>query len=337
MRGGDTVLLEVGSRPLNVPGVTPNRSTRPIPGAGGVDDRSPDPDGGIAIERHAGLGIEAPTGLDQAEGAGIPELAPVDMTREAGRDLVDDVVDEAQRLDHESVLLLHGEEGSCRCVVHWLFSTRPVPDSIVTNRGALDDYSWFVHLCRLCGVTDDREQIEARLESVTAELQQLRFTLDVVGTIDLDTSLLNRNGIFEAIQRAQRWLARRGDIYGALYIRLPNMEAPYEQTPAHLDLLKHVAATISAGVRDVDDVGRAEDNAFVAVLADLQAGTIEVVANRVRAMLARVVRTTPETGRVFTIGGVEVRAATHNSGTVLDTARQLSLRADDGSVKLSTL
>jgi len=186
-------------------------------------------------------------------------------------------------------------------------------------------------------VTNDREQLEARLESVTAELQQLRFTLDVVGTIDLDTSLLNRNGIFEAIQRAQRWLERRGDIYGALYIRLPNLEAPDGHTPAHLDLLKHLAATISAGVRDVDDVGRAEDNAFVAVLADLQAGTIEVVANRVRAMLARVVRTTPETGRVFTIGGVEVRAATHNSGTVLDTARQLALRADEGSVEFSTL
>ena len=186
-------------------------------------------------------------------------------------------------------------------------------------------------------MTDDHARTEAKLEAVTAELQQLRFTLDVVGTVDLDTSLLNRNGIFEAIQRAQRWLIRRGDIYGALYIRFPGIDTPEEQTPAHLELVKHIAATISAGVRDVDDVGRTEDNAFVAVLADLQPRTLEVVANRVRAMLARVVRNTPESGRVFTIGGVEVRAATHTSGTVLDTARQLALEADDDSVELSTL
>lgn len=186
-------------------------------------------------------------------------------------------------------------------------------------------------------MTDDHARMQARLEAVTAELQQLRFTLDVVGTVDLETSLLNRNGIFEAIQRAQRWLIRRGDIYGALYVRFPEIETPEEQTAEHLELVKHLAATISAGVRDVDDVGRAEDNGFVAVLADLQPGTIEIVANRVRAMLARVVLNTPESGGVFTIGGVEVRAATHTSGTVLDTARERAMEAAPDSVELTTL
>ena len=186
-------------------------------------------------------------------------------------------------------------------------------------------------------MTDDRNDLAARLEAVTAELEQLRFTLDVVGTVDLETSLLNRNGVYESIQRAQRWLIRRGDLYGALYIRFPEMETQQEPTEEHRELLKHIAATISAGVRDVDDVGRAEDNAFAAVLADLQAGTLEVVASRVRAMLARVVRNTPETGRTFTMGGVEVRSATHNSGSVLDTARRLSLEAADGDVELTTL
>ena len=186
-------------------------------------------------------------------------------------------------------------------------------------------------------MTHDCEETEARLEAAEAELERIRFTLDVVGTVDLDTSLLNRNGIFESIQRAQRWLTRRGDLYGALYIRFPNLVVPEEPTPAHLELLKHIAATISAGVRDVDEVGRAEENAFAAVLADLQPGTIEIVANRVRAMLSRVAKNTPEIGDLFHIGGVEVHAATHNSGAVLDTARRLSLEAAADSINLSAL
>lgn len=186
-------------------------------------------------------------------------------------------------------------------------------------------------------MTHDCEETEARLEAAEAELERIRFTLDVVGTVDLDTSLLNRNGVFESIQRAQRWLIRRGDLYGALYIRFPNLVVPEEPTPAHLELLKHIAATISAGVRDVDEVGRAEENAFAAVLADLQPGTIEIVANRVRAMLSRVAKNTPEIGDLFHIGGVEVHAATHNSGAVLDTARRLSLEAAADSVNLSAL
>lgn len=186
-------------------------------------------------------------------------------------------------------------------------------------------------------MTHDCEQTEARLEAAEAELERIKFTLEVVGTVDLDTSLLNRNGVFESIQRAQRWLIRRGDIYGALYIRFPNLIVPEKPTPAHLEMLKHIAATISAGVRDVDEVGRAEENAFAAVLADLQPGTIEIVANRVRAMLARVAQNSPEIGGVFHIGGVEVHAATHNSGAVLDTARRLSLESDADSINLSTL
>ena len=74
---------------------------------------------------------------------------------------------------------------------------------------------------RLIVVTEHNcAEIEAKLEAVTAELDRIKFTLDVVGTVDLDTGLLNRNGIFESIQRAQRWLVRRGDIYGVLYVNL---------------------------------------------------------------------------------------------------------------------
>ena len=76
-------------------------------------------------------------------------------------------------------------------------------------------------------------EIEAKLEAATAELDRIKFTLEVVGTVDLDTSLLNRNGIFESIQRAQRWLVRRGDIYGVLYITFPDMDVSNTADPSY--------------------------------------------------------------------------------------------------------
>jgi hypothetical protein len=70
-------------------------------------------------------------------------------------------------------------------------------------------------------------------------------------------------------------------------------------------------------------VGRIDNSSFGAVLADLNPGAIEVVADRMRSLLARLSSTTPVTGGAFGIGGVEVLAA-HPSGTVLETALELA-------------
>ncbi len=191
---------------------------------------------------------------------------------------------------------------------------------------------------RLIDVTDhDCAKTEAKLAAANAELDRIRFTLDVVGTVDLDTSLLNRNGIFEAIQRAQRWLVRRGDVYGVLYVSFPDMDVSNISDPAYLELMKHLAATIAAGVRDVDEVGRAADNAFAAVLADLEPGALQIVAERVAAMLERITGTSPDLTGPFHMGGLEILTASHTYGTVLDTAERLSNKAAAGKTNLSTI
>ncbi len=190
---------------------------------------------------------------------------------------------------------------------------------------------------RLIGVTEhDCAEIEAKLEAATAELERIKFTLDVVGTVDLDTSLLNRNGIFESIQRAQRWLVRRGDIYGVLYITFPDLDVSNTIDPSYLELMKHLAATIAAGVRDVDEVGRAADNAFAVVLANLEPGALHIVAERVDELLRKVTEAPNLTGE-FLMGGVEILTASHTYGTVLDTAQRLSTQASVGESKLSTI
>ncbi len=190
---------------------------------------------------------------------------------------------------------------------------------------------------RLIGVTEHEcAEIEAKLEAATAELDRMKFTLDVVGTVDLDTGLLNRNGIFESIQRAQRWLVRRGDVYGVLYVRFPDLDVSNTGDPSYLELMKHLAATIGAGVRDVDEVGRAADNSFAAVLANLEPGALQTVAERVLKLLRQVIEAPNLTGD-FQMGGVEIMTASHTYGTVLDTAERLTTQASLGDSKLSTI
>jgi GGDEF domain-containing protein len=190
---------------------------------------------------------------------------------------------------------------------------------------------------RLIVVTEHNcAEIEVKLEAVTAELDRIKFTLDVVGTVDLDTGLLNRNGIFESIQRAQRWLVRRGDIYGVLYITFPDLDVSNTSDPSYLELMKHLAATIGAGVRDVDEVGRAADHSFAVVLANLEPGALNIVAERVTKLLRQVIEAPNLTGE-FQIGGVEILTASHTYGTVLDTAQRLSTQASLGESNLSTI
>jgi GGDEF domain-containing protein len=182
----------------------------------------------------------------------------------------------------------------------------------------------------------DCTEIEARLEAATAELDRIKFTLEVVGTVDLDTSLLNRNGIFESIQRAQRWLVRRGDIYGVLFVTFPDLDISNTSDPSYIELMKHLAATIAAGVRDVDEVGRAADNAFAVVLANLEPGALHIVAERVTKLLRQVIEAPNLTGE-FQMGGLEILTASHTYGTVLDTAQRLSTQAAASASNLSTI
>jgi GGDEF domain-containing protein len=199
-------------------------------------------------------------------------------------------------------------------------------------------HHWRLRRSRLSTVIDDeRADLEAQLSAANAELDRILFLLDVVGTVDLDTGLLNRNGIFESIQRAQRWLVRRGDIYGVMFVDFPHLDVSGPADPEFLEVIKHLSATIAAGVRDVDEVGRSSENSFAAVLANLDAGSLEIVAERVTRMLTKVTGTNGEPIGPFRIGGVEVLSPSHTSGTVLETAQRMAAAAADNATSLSTI
>lgn len=165
----------------------------------------------------------------------------------------------------------------------------------------------------------------------------MRLTLEVVGTIDLDSGILNRNGVLDALERGKKWLARRGDIYGLLIVRFPVAQLDTLGRRDEIDFRKHVAAVIGAAIRDVDSVGRVDDHTFAAVLSDLNPGAIEIVANRLSDLVARLTKAEPAVGGVFRIGAVEVLSDDHVSGTVLERGEDLAGEAADNAMVLDRM
>lgn len=174
----------------------------------------------------------------------------------------------------------------------------------------------------------DDSDLRRRVDELTEELEGLKLTLEVVGTVDLESGILNRTGILDALERGQRWLTRRGDIYGLLVVHFPSLHGSVVDGPDAVEFRTHVAATMGAAVRDVDSVGRIDHETFGAVLADLNPGAIEIVAERMRGLLDRLAETTTAIGGRFRIGGVEVLAA-HPSGAILDTAVEMAKQEGD--------
>lgn len=181
------------------------------------------------------------------------------------------------------------------------------------------------------------EELEDRLVEARNEIERLQLTLQVIGTVDLDTGLLNRNGVLESLDRGRRWMNRRGDIYGLILVRFPRMPVLDPRAEADLDTIKHLAATIAAGVRDVDDVGRTDDLSYAAVLADLKPGAIDIVTARVVKQLSGASETLGAAGGTYRLMGLEVLNSSHTSGVVLDAAERMVERVSDGGFSVSQL
>jgi len=173
---------------------------------------------------------------------------------------------------------------------------------------------------------DDPAELKRLLLETRDELERLKLTLEVVGTTDLDAGILNRTGILESLERGRRWLSRRGDVYGLLVTRFPTLRPLDSTDPDDLEIIQHLAATVGAGVREVDEVGRIDELTFAATLQDLKPGTITVVANRVGELMRKTVMSMPDIGH-FRIGAVEVLNAGHTSGTILQAALRMAEQA----------
>lgn len=171
----------------------------------------------------------------------------------------------------------------------------------------------------------ETESLRKRLDAARAEIERLRLTLDVVATVDLDAAILNRNGLLESLDRARRWQARRGDVYGLLVVVLA---APL---PAgDVALVRHVAASVAAGLREVDEVGRVDSSTFAAVLGDIEPGAVEAVCRRMSDVLAALVRSEASVPGPCRLAGIEVLNTGPTSADVLEAGISLAVDAPPG-------
>lgn len=107
-----------------------------------------------------------------------------------------------------------------------------------------------------------------------------RDTIDAYFPIDLETGLLNRNGLIDSIHRSTLWWKRRREHFAVLAVYLPGVE---EVAPAHRPpLIRHLAATVAATMREVDETGRVDDATYVVVLRDFHSGGITSITDRIR-------------------------------------------------------
>lgn len=169
---------------------------------------------------------------------------------------------------------------------------------------------------------DSESDLRDEVQRLQDELERLRTTLEVVGPVDVETGILNRTGILDALERGRQWLIRRGDIYGLVIVWFPDLRDELRTGADGVEFRIHVAATLGAAVRDVDSVGSVTTDTFAAVLADLNAGALPIVTERIRGLVDRLVAGDQDLARAA-IGGIEVLAP-KPSGLVLETATELA-------------
>jgi GGDEF domain-containing protein len=115
------------------------------------------------------------------------------------------------------------------------------------------------------------------------EIRRLRGIIDSFLSIDIDTGLLNRNGLLDSVKRASLWWDRRREPFGVMAVRFSDMVG---LSHGHAnDLAARIAACMSDTGRAVDDTGRIDERTFVMVLREFQRHGAMTVVSRMRIAL----------------------------------------------------
>jgi diguanylate cyclase (GGDEF)-like protein len=150
------------------------------------------------------------------------------------------------------------------------------------------------------------------------EARRAREDLQHASTHDALTGLPNRVLLFDRLDHALSTARRRGRGVAVLFVDLDRFKA-VNDTFGHAagdDVLRTVAARMSAEVRDGDTLARLSGDEFVVVCDDLPATAVEGRHRDVEAVLTRLRRAL---GRPVRVGGVDVVVAA-STGVAHDSA-----------------
>ncbi len=169
-----------------------------------------------------------------------------------------------------------------------------------------DSISWLTRE----GALERISGLQAELEACRSEVGTLKLQLDILATTDSITGLPNVHGMVELIEDAGHRMARTGEPFALMMIRIPELERLHARAErgCYREAIHHAAALIVAGLRQVDKVGRLATATFVAALPALTYAGVDGVVDRLSKLLhavpmtladREVIRMRPEIGVVL--------------------------------------
>ena len=129
----------------------------------------------------------------------------------------------------------------------------------------------------------DVDSLTRQIEERDEEIRRLKGLIDSFLSIDIDTGLLNRNGLIDAVKRARLWWDRRREPFGVLAVRFPEVLSITEGEGT--DFATRIATTLYDTGRAVDDIGRIDARTFILVLREFQRDGAMTVVSRLRIAL----------------------------------------------------
>lgn len=138
------------------------------------------------------------------------------------------------------------------------------------------------------GPTDTVRVLQSELADARAEIGRLELQLHVLTTVDTLTGLANRNGVLDSIEGAVARHQRMEEPFAVVGFRFPELVglARVHDPDEYAETMRHLAAMLAAGLRNVDTVGRTDEDAFATVLANIVATDIPIVVDRTLAAIA---------------------------------------------------
>jgi len=129
--------------------------------------------------------------------------------------------------------------------------------------------------------------LEARLEEAEADNGVLRLQLDMLTSTDIVTGLPNSNGIAAQLQKAAARYSRSGEAFGLMHVGFPAFRRIAEERGRRAleDAMRHASSLVGAAVRQLDTVGRIDEDGFACVMPMMSDDGVTPVVKRMERVL----------------------------------------------------
>jgi GGDEF domain-containing protein len=129
------------------------------------------------------------------------------------------------------------------------------------------------------------DDLQRALKERDDEIGKLRLQLDALSTIDSVTGLLSNKGVLDAIEVSLLRLDRMEEPFAVLAFKVPGLNELLKGDDASGDVLRHIAALFSTGLRDLDRKARIGTDTFAAVMPSVTSVDMPPIVHRLDTIM----------------------------------------------------